>query len=181
MSDPALLWIDAGWIAVLGFFALVARREFAMLRALVTANGGSVADGPEVGAVIPRLIRSGGDRLFIFLFGDCAPCHEVADRLHRVSHVPNVEVVVTDGALTNSSKSLLTLIPDHPNLTVLAGPSADQCREALGVHSGPFAVMTRGDVVTAKGYLRGTADILRLANIATGLELVDAHANHGAS
>lgn len=182
MPSPALLWIDAIWIAVLAFLALVVQRELSVLQALVRANGGgAVADGPEIGSAVPRRARTGDDRLFVFLFGDCPPCHEVADRLHRLPGHCDLTIVVTDGGLLGSSASVLPLIPTRPRLTLLTGRTGEQHRAALRVHSGPFAVMTRGGVVTAKGYLRGETDILRLASITTGLELAHAHRDPGAS
>jgi len=172
--------MDAAWILGLAFLTIVVRREFALVKALVEDGGGAVVDGPDIGSLVPRAIREGHDRILVFLFGDCAPCHEVGGRLNRLPPRLRLEVVAGDGGIPGSSRSLQQLIPDRQTVTVRQGEAAEQIRRAMGVRSGPLAVVIRNNIVTAKGSLRDERDILRMTNIKPDLELIRAFGRAGA-
>jgi len=179
MSSPVLLWLDAAWILGLAFVAIVVRREFPLVKALVEDGGGAVVDGPDVGSLLPRGTRATHDRVIVFLFGDCAPCHDVGGRLHRLPPRLNLEVVIGDGGIPGSSTSLRQLLPDRPAVSIRAGDAAERIRAALGVRSGPLAVVIRNNIVTAKGSLRDERDILRMTNTTPDLELIRAFGRAG--
>jgi hypothetical protein len=172
MSSPALLWIDAVWLLILAFLALVVYREYALLRTRIELEETKVSDGPEIGSLAPRGSRSSDDRVYLFLFGDCGACHELAAKLNRTSIEIPIEIAVGDGVHAGSGADLLDSIKPLPGVTVISGAQAERRRLAFGVNSGPFAIVVRNDVVSSKGYPRDSQDLRRMASLPRQRELI---------
>lgn len=163
MGDLALLTAVAVWLALLGVGALVVRRELELLTDRVNSIGRTPMDGLAVGAFAPRVPGLGRDDVVLFLFGDCASCHEVIDSV-RHSLLPELFLcIVNDGTVPGSADSLVTSLP--AGVRRVGGTDARAALERFQVHSAPFGVALVDGLVAAKGTLRDTAELDRLARI----------------
>ncbi|WP_214416055.1 hypothetical protein [Sphaerisporangium fuscum] len=158
--------VCAVWLILVGLGLLVVRRELAILQDRVANSGAAPADGLAVGAVAPRFPGMREDDVVLFFFGDCEPCHEVAEEVARSADPSRFACVVSDGTLEGSSTGFGELLPAQAR--VLTGDEATSVRERYKVRSGPFGVAVSGGLVVAKGVLRYADDLEHLRRAAYG-------------
>lgn len=144
------------WVFVLGVVTLVLWRDVRILEARVAPGGSLVANGIEIGAPAPRVVRAVATRTVVFLTDACEACFEVAADLDRAP--PDVTVVV--GATGGDTGALLGTLPAE--LPTVTGEDARAWERAFDVRVSPFAVHVEDGIVAGKGHLRGAADIDRL-------------------
>ena len=157
MGDVALLVVAAVWLALLGFGALVIHRELQLLQDRVSSIGRTPMDGLAVGSFAPRVPGLARDDVVLFLFGDCAPCHDVVDALGRNLWPDRFLCVVNDGTVPGSGESVLANLPD--GVRRVSGADARSALERYQVHSAPFGVAVAGGLVVAKGTLRDADEL----------------------
>jgi hypothetical protein len=158
----AILIFDGSLLACLAFGALVARRELTLLQRRVAMAGAAVSDALEIGAPVPRVADPARDRVLLFMYAQCDPCHEIARQLDRIVHRSRVEVVLTNPGGDEAAERLLrTSLPE--GVSCVAGERAERIAEALLVRSSPLGVAVREGLVVAKGYVRTLPDVQFLA------------------
>jgi hypothetical protein len=157
MGDVTLLVVAAVWLALLGFGALVIRRELQLLQDRVRSIGRTPMDGLAVGSFAPRVPGLARDDVVLFLFGDCAPCHEIVDTLGRSLWPDRFLCVVNDGTIPGSDESVLANLPGE--VRRVSGSDARAALERFQVHSAPFGVAVVGGLVVAKGTLRDASEL----------------------
>lgn len=155
LTDNGVLLLSLMWLVVVGAGALILRRELGLMRGRVAFAGTAISDGLEVGAPAPASYAR-RSRLLLFLFGDCAPCHEVVQTLD-VSRPDLLEAVALDGAQNGAAESLRSGIGSRVSL--IEGADAEKLRSAFAVTSGPLAIAVTDGIVTGKGYIRRPADL----------------------
>ncbi|MET8121093.1 hypothetical protein [Micromonospora sp. NPDC005189] len=175
MDEVTLLAVAAVWLVLLGFGALVVRRELELLTDRVDSIGRTPMDGLAVGSFAPRVPGLGRDDVVLFLFGDCSSCHEVIDAV-RHSLLPELFLcVVNDGTVPGSGDSVVASLP--AGVRRVTGADARGALERFQVHSAPFGVALVDGIVAAKGTLHETGELDRLAKIVNRrrqLPLIDA-------
>jgi hypothetical protein len=154
------------WLLLLAFGLLVVRRELSILQSRVAASGDAPADGLAIGAIAPQFPGLRGDDVILFFFGDCAPCHELAEAVAASPDPRQFACLVSDGTLPGSSAGVRDLLP--ADARAIAGDEAAAVRLRYKVRSGPFGVSVSGGLVVAKGVLRNTGDLEHLRRIVHG-------------
>jgi len=165
MNRYFLLWLEAGWLTMLALGYIVVRREVFILDARTKRYSDIVPDGLEIGAHVPKTAGVARADLFVFLFGDCDSCHELADDLNNLAEGIRLALVVGEGAAANGTDSLLRKLPKR--FITYTGMTAQNLANAFRVHSGPLGIAMENDVVVAKGYLRHAQDVERVMAIKT--------------
>ena len=154
------------WLALLALGLLVVRRELSILQSRVAASGNAPADGLAIGAVAPHFPGVRRDDVILFFFGDCAPCHELAEQVAGSADPQQFACVVSDGTLPGSSAGVRELLP--ASARAIAGDEAVAIRQRYKIRSGPFGVSVSGGLVVAKGVLRNVGDLEHLRRITYG-------------
>ncbi|QFY09120.1 hypothetical protein GBF35_22805 [Nonomuraea phyllanthi] len=166
MGYTGLTIVALVWLVLLGFGLLVVRRELSILQSRVAASGNAPADGLAIGAIAPHFPGVRRDDVILFFFGDCAPCHELAEEVAASADPQQYACVVSDGTLPGSSASVRQLLPDDAR--AIAGEEAAAIRQRYKIRSGPFGVSVSGGLVVAKGVLRNVGDLEHLRRITYG-------------
>ncbi|WP_214316807.1 hypothetical protein [Nonomuraea sediminis] len=167
MGNSGLLLVSLAWLILLSIGLLVVRRELAILADRVAATGSAPADGIAIGSPAPRFAGLRPDDVVLFFFGDCAPCHEMAQEVGRSGEAAEYACVVSDGTVPDSGAGVAGMLPAQAR--VLTGASAADVRGRYRVHSGPFGVAVSGGLVVAKGILRHPGDLEDLRRMAQGV------------
>ena len=153
--------VDVAWLVLLIFGAIVLRREVAIIERRLLVAGRAVPDGPEVGSPVPRSPDRRKNRVLVFLYADCEPCHDLIPAFQSLSRPDLVEVVIGDSRDTRGGRRVIEAASFRP-LTVISADEAERLARVFRVHSAPLAVGTRNGLVVAKSYLRSTRDIERV-------------------
>jgi hypothetical protein len=148
------------WVAVLGAVTVVLWRDVRILEARIAPGGSLVANGIEIGAPAPRVVRALRSHTVVFLTDACEACFAVAADLDRAPE--GVTVVV--GASGGDGDALLATLPAA--LPTVTGDQARDWERAFDVRVAPFAVHVEEGLVTGKGHLRGPADLDRVRETA---------------
>lgn len=164
MREGILLAVVAAWLALLAFGALVVRRELGLLQERLATIGTAATDGAAVGSFAPRVPQMRRDDVLLFLFGDCAPCHEVATEVGRTLDPRRFLCVLNDGTVAGSAASVTRFLPAGARTVV--GAPAQRAREELKVNSAPFGIAVVAGLITAKGTIRHAGDLAQLAAVA---------------
>lgn len=157
---PALLF---AWTVVLGIISVVLWRDAGILRARVNHGGNIVANGIEIGAPAPAVVRKGARPLTaVFLSDACDPCFDVA---HGLEYAPRRdELVVVIAATGGDRPALMRAV--GPRVSVVATEQSEAWQRAFDVRVSPFAVRVEHGLITAKGHLRDADDLASLSGVA---------------
>jgi hypothetical protein len=157
-GNLVLLLVDAVWLTLLGFGAVVIHREIGIISARLAAAGTIVPDGLELGVAVPRGAGVGRDQVLLFLFGDCAPCHQIARQLASVSRPDRICAVVKASPQgPETADDLIGALP-APVARLDAG-TAERCTALFQVRSAPLGIAVRDGIVVAKSYLRSVGQV----------------------
>lgn len=160
----AALVLVGAWIAILSLVVLVLVREVALLRARLDESSQAILmrDGPDVGRALPEAVRASlsGDSFLLLLSAICGPCHDLAKEL-RTERPPDAPLIALVTGRRELADRIVSELPQWA--TVIRDPQAGQVARALNIKSTPFAIRVRDGRVAGKAYLRGTRDLLRLA------------------
>lgn len=160
----SVLVLVSSWLIVLTLCVAVLVRQVALMTARLSFAGSQfdiASDGPEVGSGLPEALANGAANALrspatiIVLSADCAPCRTLAADLGEVDPEMNIVALVHgDGAGAEVLTQALS-----SSVTVLRDPEAGEIIESLNIHSQPFALAIRDDVIAGKRLLRGSADL----------------------
>jgi hypothetical protein len=153
-------------------------RQAALMADRLSRTGLAAIEGPEVGDLAPRPLRSVSARDWLFVIETCSSTPDVLSVLGSLpDHDAGVRLVVVPRATADEvhrqedvqARVERLHMGAPPWLGVIDGESALTLSRAVGIQSGPLYVRVAGGLVLDKRYIKSAGDMWGALEVADAL------------